>query len=195
MSTNGIIKIVNKRHYRIKEDLRAQGYVIIDVTSSSKEQLYKKFSPFYPHGNIPVPGLDGRHDDEMSVSVEGIWQGLKVFEKQGVDYGKFEVKSLRGIKRGQSQVRGCVLGHKYEDTLLGYVEARKKIYLPAYNYVLTNYLQEELNKLREMLESGKNIAFVDFDTNEDIEDVSKPLSHASLIKKRLYETIEARPTT
>lgn len=188
MNTKNIIKIVNKRNYRIQEDLKTQGYVIINVTSASHEEWHKKFSPFYPHGNIPVPGLD----DRMSASVEGIWQGLKVFERQGVDYGKFETKSLRGIKRGQSKVRGRVLGHQYGENLLGYVEARKKIYLPAYNYVLTKYLQEELDRLQEIIESGKNIAFLDFDTNEDIEDVSKPLSHASLIKKRLYETMEER---
>lgn len=186
MTTKETIKIVNKRNNRIQEDLKSQGYVIINVTSSSTVEWHKKFSPFYPHGEIPVPGLE----DHVSASVEGIWQGLKVFEKQGVDYKKFGTKSMKGIKRGKSNIRGRVLGHQYGDTILGYVEARKKIYLPAYDYILTNYLQEELNKLREIIESGKGIVFLDFDTNEDIDDVRKPLSHASLIKKRLYEDMK-----
>lgn len=49
---------------------------IIDVTSRSSEP-WVHFSPFYPHGNIPVPLSPGY----VGESVEGIWQGLKVFEK------------------------------------------------------------------------------------------------------------------
>jgi len=40
-----------------------------------------KFSPFYPHGGIPVPFAPGY----FSETVEGIWQGLKVFEKADGD--------------------------------------------------------------------------------------------------------------
>ncbi len=48
--------------------------LIFDVTSRGT-QPWVSFSPFYPHGNIPVPFSPG----VVSASVEGIWQGLKVF--------------------------------------------------------------------------------------------------------------------
>ena len=61
--------------------------VIIDVTSKSKSKRWSKFSPFYPHGGIKVPFLD-----ETSESVEGVWQGLKVWnvKANGVPAGSFD---------------------------------------------------------------------------------------------------------
>lgn len=55
--------------------------IIIDVTSKGEGE-WQKLSPFYPHGGIPVPFSDGIR----SMSVEGVWQGLKVFENgTGID--------------------------------------------------------------------------------------------------------------
>ena len=48
------------------------GALIVDVTSKGP-MPWMKFSPFYPHGGIPVPFSPGY----VSESVEGIWQGLK----------------------------------------------------------------------------------------------------------------------
>ena len=61
---------------------------ILDVTSSGPEP-WVRFSPFYPHGSIPVPFSPGL----LSASVEGIWQGLKVFEFMDVDPSKFVIMS------------------------------------------------------------------------------------------------------
>ena len=49
--------------------------IIIDVTSRGEEP-WIRVSPFYPHGGIPVPFSESM----FSASVEGVWQGLKVFE-------------------------------------------------------------------------------------------------------------------
>ena len=38
-------------------------------------------SPFYPHGDIPVPFSQGY----TAACVEAVWQGLKVFEDEDVD--------------------------------------------------------------------------------------------------------------
>ena len=51
--------------------------IIADVTSNAKDGLVK-LSPFYPHGGIPVPFSEGI----TAECVEGIWQGLKVFENE-----------------------------------------------------------------------------------------------------------------
>ncbi|WP_430931175.1 DUF6939 family protein [Saccharicrinis sp. 156] len=156
---------------------------IIDVTTKGI-QPWIKFSPFFPHGNIPIPFSK----DIKSTSVEGVWQALKVFERNDIDLLKLDIKTMKGLKRSIKSY-GKVLGHKKginEDVLLGYLEARKFIYLPTYKWVLDNNLQEEIQKLKELL-INKSIVFLDYETNEDICNLSKPLSHASLIKKYLMD--------
>ena len=69
-----------------------------------------------------------------AASVEGVWQGLKVFESADVDRRKFEVTSMKGLKRTVRRFGQC-LGHRWgagDWTLLGYREARYRIYLPTY---------------------------------------------------------------
>ena len=149
------------------------GAIIIDVTSKGPEP-WVQFSPFYPHGDVPIPGTD-----QVGQSVEGIWQGLKVFEKEGIDPSKWAILNMKGIKRSGTS-RGKVLGHRLGSELLGYFEARKKIYLPVYRWVLENKLADQIETLAAI--SG-DIVLLDYETNEDLEDLTKPLSHASLIAK------------
>src|SRR6476469_11205361 len=109
--------------------------VILDLTSRGQPP-WLRFSPFYPHGDIPVPFSPG----QFSMTVEGIWQGLKVFESADVDKSKLTITSMKGIKR-TSQTYGKVLGHRAGltgDELLSYAEARRLIYLPSYRWVLDN---------------------------------------------------------
>jgi hypothetical protein len=71
---------------------RFPGARIIDVASKGPEP-WVRFSPFYPHGNIPVPNSP----DYTAQSVEGVWQGLKVFETEDVDVSIFPIIDMRGI--------------------------------------------------------------------------------------------------
>lgn len=175
------VVIVSKRQKKLQASYKSKGYLEIDVTSSSDQLTYQKFSPFYPHGNIPIPGMPGKY----AQSVEGIWQGLKVFEKEGVDVKKFDIASMKNIKRTTGEKRGKVLGHLFANDIIPYVTARKQIYLPAYSWVLDQCLSNEISLLRGLLQEGKQIMLLDYETNEDIDDTSKPLSHASLIKAAL----------
>lgn len=175
------IVIVSKRQKKSRDALEKEGYIIVDVTSTSDIDTFRKFSPFYPHGGIPVPGMK----DATAASVEGVWQGLKVFEKEGIDMKKFTITNMRNIKRAVGAKRGRVMGHMYGEDIIGYVDARKSIYVPAYNYVLRNHLKNELALLTGMISEGKKLALIDFDTNEDLENTAKPLAHASLVKKAL----------
>lgn len=139
-----------------------------------------RFSPFFPHGGIPVPLATG----VVSQSVEGIWQGLKVFETCGIDVSKFEVTNMKGLKR-TARKHGRVLGHQAgvdSDELLPYVEARRKIYLPAYAWVLENRLGDLVDELCA-LSRDKAVVLLDYETNGDVNATSRPLSHAALIKQ------------
>ena len=155
------------------------GAIMADVTSSAKDGLVK-LSPFYPHGGIPVPFSEGY----TSICVEAIWQGLKVFEGADVDTSLFTNGTMKGLKRTVRRF-GKPLGHRKGvngTELLGYIEARKLIYIPTYRWVLENKVAHIIERLREASNSGKTIVLLDYDTNADVEDARKPLSHASLVK-------------
>jgi len=153
----------------------------LDITSKGIEP-WVKVSPFYPHGGIPIP----YSPNYFSVSVEGIWQGLKVFELEDIDKSKFEVNNMKGIKRTVRKF-GKPLGHRkgVEGTeLLDYLTARKEIYLRAYGWLLDNKAQDTIQLLKAEAEK-QDLVLLDFDTNGDVENTRRPLSHAALVKRYL----------
>ena len=174
-----MITVRNKRCSQEKLLKDFPGAIIIDVTSKGEGE-WQKLSPFYPHGGIPVPFSEG----VTSMSVEGVWQGLKVFETGDVDRNSFRNGTMKGIKR-TVRTNGKCLGHRKGvngKELLGYIDARKEIYVPTYFWMLENKCPEQIKKLRIMSQS-KPVILLDYDTNADLEDSKKPLSHASLICK------------
>ena len=153
--------------------------ILADVTSGAKDGLIK-LSPFYPHGGIPVPFSEGY----TATCVEAIWQGLKVFDGCDVDVQMFQNDTMKNIKRTVRRF-GKPLGHRKGvngTELLGYIEARKQIYIPIYRWVLEHKVTDIIERLRAASNSGKTIVLLDYDTNADVENGKKPLSHASLIK-------------
>ena len=153
--------------------------ILADVTSGAKDGLIK-LSPFYPHGGIPVPFSEGY----TATCVEAIWQGLKVFEHCGIDVSLFSNDTMKGLKRTVRRF-GKPLGHQKgvnSSELMGYREARKQIYIPSYRWVLEHKVAHIIDRLREASIKGKTIVLLDYDTNADVENAKKPLSHASLIK-------------
>ena len=166
---------------RKKQDALLKKYpnaIIADVTSHAKDSLVK-LSPFYPHGGIPVP-----FSDNMTAEcVEAIWQGLKVFESADVDVSMFLNGTMKNIKRTVRKF-GKPLGHRKGvngTELLGYIEARKLIYIPTYKWVLENKVQNIIERLKEASRT-KDIVLLDYNTNCDVDDPKQPLSHAFLVK-------------
>jgi hypothetical protein len=152
--------------------------MIIDVTSKAQDE-FVKFSPFYPIGGIPVPFTEGL----VALSVEGIWQGLKVFEDNDIDTSLFSKRDMKNMKRTKRKFGHC-LGHRkgvHGEELLGYLTARKLIYLPCYKWVLENKLQKLVTAIR-VISKNKPVVLLDYNTNPDVYNPKSPLSHASLIK-------------
>ena len=152
--------------------------MIIDVTSKAQDE-FVKFSPFYPIGGIPVPFTEGL----VALSVEGIWQGLKVFEDVDIDTSLFSKRDMKNMKRTKRKFGHC-LGHRkgvHGEELLSYIEARKQIYLPCYKWVLENKLQKLVTVIR-IISKNKPVVLLDYNTNLDVLNPKSPLSHASLIK-------------
>lgn len=173
-----MIIIKNKRN-KIENILKKYpGAIICDVTSQAKDGLVK-LSPFYPHCDIPVP-----FSGNMTAScVEAVWQGLKVFEYSDIDTSLFLNKTMKNLKRTVRKF-GMPLGHRKGvngTELLGYLEARKEIYIPTYKWMLENKCESILKRMKEVCQS-KTIVLLDYNTNENVDDTTKPLSHAFLIK-------------
>lgn len=174
-----MILIESKRKKPVTILKKYPNAILADVTSNAADDL-KKLSPFYPHGGIPVPFSEGY----TAMCVEAIWQGLKVFEGCDVDTQLFHNDTMKNIKRTTRRF-GRPLGHRKGvkgTELLGYIEARKQIYIPTYKWMLENRAASIIERLRKASNSGKTIILLDYDTNADVENAHKPLSHASLIK-------------
>jgi hypothetical protein len=154
---------------------------IIDVTSKGPDP-WVRFSPFYPHDGIPVPFSPG----VTTASVEGAWQGLKVFESADVDPARFENRTMRRLKRTVRRFGPCKGHRRGVDgaELLGYLEARWQIYLPLYRYLLERCVTAEIEALRE-LGADRKVVLLDYGTNGDPNDLRKPLSHGALLARWL----------
>ena len=152
--------------------------LIVDVTSKATDGLVK-LSPFYPHGDIPVPFSQGY----TATCVEAVWQGLKVFEDEDVDVRMFLNDTMKDIKRTVRK-HGRVLGHRkgvHGTEILGYVEAKHQIYIPTYRWMLEHKAMGIIERLRKASET-KTIVLLDYNTCCDVDNASKPLSHAYLVK-------------
>ena len=176
-----MIYVVNKKRKleKVKEDF--PNATILDITSTSNMRYAQILSPFYPHMNIPIPFTEGL----TATCVEAVWQGLKVFDGADVDFATFRNDTMRDLKRTVRKY-GMPKGHRkgaYGKELLGYFEARMLIYLPTYKWVLDN-VPEVHHIVERIKEQSKiqDIVLLDYNTNIDFRDVSKPLSHAGLVK-------------
>ena len=184
-----MIIVANKKRKMEKLQEEYPGAYILDITSSSPFEYGQLLSPFYPHKNIPIPG-DSR--GMTAYSVEGIWQGLKVFENAGIDMHSFRNDTMKDIKRTVRKF-GRPLGHQngvYSKELLSYLEAKRLIYAPAYKYVLENVpkVKAIIERIRKKAQES-DIVLLDYNLNPDNRDASKPLSHAELVKCTSREDI------
>ena len=120
---------------------------------------------------------------KIANSVEGIWQGLKVFQNTDIDVSKFQISDMKNLKRTTKKY-GKIVGHRkgvHGTEILNYHDARFQIYIPSYKWILENKLSDLVTELQRL--SYKNdIVLLDYNINENIEDLSKPISHAALIK-------------
>ncbi len=140
---------------------------------------FREFSPFVPYGNIPVP-----RSSYTSDSVEGVWQGLKVIK------GRTDKSYFRGKGR---QRPGVPKGHQYGKQIIGYEEARKKIFVPTYRWMVQNRC--DLNTLEEVYARAMEDMpqfFFDVDTNGNIGVQSSALAHSSVLVEIINAELQRR---
>lgn len=172
------VAVVSKRVPEAALEAKYPGCVVVDVTSRGPEP-FAWLSPFTAHCGIPVPGTD-----MVSDSVEGAWQGLKLDSETE----QLDLSRLHGVGRKRKCRPSChqlgVSGEK-----LDYLEARRRLYMPMYEWTLVNSPRAvvAVKELRKLMDTHTVLLLRDYDTNCD-PDVAKPLSHASLVATHLQKT-------
>jgi hypothetical protein len=171
-----IVKKIGGNFKRMKKEY--PNSVILNVTDKG---LMCELSPKFPHNGIPIPVVDGIE----GVSVDGIWNGFKVFERRGIDKKYFEKDMMKEVDREIKygcKCRGFRNGLKGK--LMNEVDARKKILIPAYNWMLENRCGKLVDVLRK-ISRERTLILLDYSENGDVENISEPFSCATLLKEKI----------
>ena len=170
----GMLHAITRKEAQAIQSAPVVDSLFYDVSSRS---FYGIMSPF-TRGSAPVP-VPG--SEQFSLTVEGIWQGLKVIDGT-TDESLFERD--RAIKRKSPDYAETIF--QYGDTTIDLVEARKRIFQPSLFYMLDNCIPQQLtDNLIRAYKGGLDQYFYDVDDNLDIEDPSSSYSHSAAIVKWL----------
>lgn len=177
--------------------------LMIDISYSSMRYIrsevrnpYGMLNPFYPHGKIQVPFTDGY----TGVSISAIWNSLKVFEDADVDVNLINCEDIHILRR---ENLGRLIGFRqglYNNYIMDVVEARRKILIPMYRWMLEQKTYCIIEHLRKIAQQ-QDIVILDESINCDIININVPLSYAWLIKSYIegmypYEDVyEIKKTT
>ena len=158
--------------------------LIIDVSYSSMQYIrykvlnpYGVLNPFYPHDKIHVPFTDGY----TGVSVSAIWNSLKVFEKSDVNVN---LRNCTDIDMMRRKNLGQLIGFRqgfYNNYIMDVEEARRKILIPMFRWMLEQKTYCIIEYLREIAQQ-QDIVILDDSINCEITNINQPLSYAWLIK-------------
>ena len=93
-----IVESIRKKKETLKKKYPTA--ILADVTSKATDRLIE-LSPFYPHGDIPIP----YSECYTASAVEVIWQGLKVFKSADVYINIFYNTTMKHIQRTPTRFR------------------------------------------------------------------------------------------
>lgn len=136
---------------------------IIDLTMMYQKNPFSILSPYYLHGGIPVPYTYNTYLN----SVRDVWCALRT--ARGVNSSKTNPNDFK-FRKGLNA-----------NDYWTYKEARKKILIPLYCWMLEEKAFNMVNYLRSIFQS-QPIIIADFTINSDIENTDEALSFAYLLK-------------
>lgn len=144
---------------------------------------FNRLSPYFLWGDVPIP----YSGCAQGVSLHSIWEGLKVFELSDIDM-EFIKNPQQGI-RSENEF-GILKGFRrgiYGEYIFSEIEARERIYIKIYKWILENKAYNLIYDLRQ-ISYGRNIILIDSCINCNIEDLSTPISTAFLVKSYIQGT-------
>lgn len=148
----------------IRENLhKYQNAIIVDLTIIGKVNIFNRLSPYYPHGGIPIPNTPNL----CLSSVNEVWQKLCVNRCDNLNNTQHkDIMFRKGL---------------YINEYWTYTEARRKIFIPLYCWMLENRVYNIVEYLREQ-SPMKRIVIIDNSINDNIDNIGQPLSSAFLLK-------------
>jgi hypothetical protein len=153
--TMGIVRVIGGRDKAVGE--------VINTTSKSTNWS-KGLSPFFLGGTIPLYG------EYIAKNVENAWQFSKVYKDYADEYGNPTPAYFTWAKKGWQDnwahrypmEKGSVPLYSWWDgQKLGYVEARKQIYLPVYAKAVVS--SNAFLNLKKVYEQNGEVTLWDFD--------------------------------
>lgn len=162
------VKVYNKRgSHRIPTEC-----IQIDCTSNGS---WSTLSPFFL-GPVNVCPFD---EVIVSQNVENAWQYSKCFHENRDEYIKWAKQGFSNKKVNRFPMgRGAKPMYSlHKGQQLGYIDARKQIYVPLYSEAVEKYASKKLNQLRQMYRDGKHIALIDYDGYSDYKSFDEVLNN------------------
>lgn len=183
------VVVVPKRQKDRIARLVGSGYLPVDVSCTSTDPTFRRFSPIHPHGPLPVPGLA----DAVSWTVEGAWNGLKVFEGEGIDASRFSVRAKKrsAFQRRAGGARGSLVGFLHGGRLVSAAEAAAAVYEPCYARCIAEHLRAETAFLVALVREGNRVALLDSCPAADDEEAAP--SHAHVLRAHLAKELAESP--
>lgn len=163
-------------------------------TTSTSTDFCQALSPFMNQGPIELAGL-------TSHNVENFWAASKVFPGYENEPAKWKqwrddlLGSPRALRYPCGKGATALFAHLPGKGKLGYVEARKEIFLSVYRQKLDRYCQRQINSLLDIL-TLTDIWLFDFDVyiSDDtyeakLNDPGRPFGHGFIVKQYLEERL------
>lgn len=146
------------------------GAIVLDITlGGGMENL----DPAFPIGNVLVP-----NSFKKSLSVMGMWEGLKVFSKRMKTDESFFISEKKLGKERNCKSYGKLIGIKIGDDVIEIDRAIEEVYKKEY----VKNIKERFGRIIEGLkrESGKrDVVLLDYNFEK------YPFSHAVIIKEMI----------
>jgi hypothetical protein len=161
---------------------------IIDIRIKS-DPPWNRLAPEYQHGQIPIPGISGMYAE----SVTGVMEGLKLVGPRGqpgkINTGYFAGPGrLRAIKKDE-----WLLGYNLEGRRIDLGEARRKILIPSYHWILWNRCHDLVANLR-IMGQDQDLWIFDGISNQDLDEFQADLSVAFVLVSFLKQDLSiAKP--
>jgi len=180
------------------KDAPVVGVLVINTTSRSKNWS-RGLSPFFI-------GPCHLYQGYISINMENAWQYSKVYPEFVDENDDPNPEYFKWAQQGWSKKwadrypmgKGAISLYSYWDgERLGYIEARKRIYVPLYSRAVRN--TEAYRKLKELYQQNPIVYLWDFDgydyeaLNMSLKDVincpSRKMGHAFVLAKMLESDI------
>lgn len=170
-----MVEVMKKVSERYEDNVKAARKMypkalVLDVTL---EGAMRKMDPGYPVGKVSVPG-----GKKKGLSLGGVWEGLKVFEKK-------EETDERWMndERKLGKVRGCKCWGKMVGIMVGDermdVEEGKTMFRGFYEALVRERFGRVLEGIRREAEK-RTVVLLDYAGERE-----RPFSHAEVLKEML----------